>query len=289
MIKFWKVLTAAAVALCVLAIIPQGALAQVKVITSGGFAAPLREMLPEFEKSAGISVEVILGKSQGSGPDTIGAQLGRGVVADVVIMSREGLNDLISANRIVAHSDIDLAKTPIGLAVRAGAPKPDISTVEAFKNTLLHAKSITYPSSTTGIYMATKLFPQLGIASEVLAKSSNAGVAVVAKGDAEIALQPVSEILHVPGTDFVGTLPQDIQYISVFSAALVTGSGRSSQAKKLITFLGSTKAKDAMRNSGMEPLTSHYYAEADSASIWTRCRRWRRRINGTHPNNLSRR
>jgi len=158
MIKFWRVLTAAAMALCVLAISPQGALAQVKVITSGGFAAPLREMLPEFEKSAGISVEVILGKSQGSGPDTIGAQLGRGVVADVVIMSREGLNDLISANRIVAHSDIDVAKTPIGLAVRAGAPKPDISTVEAFKNTLLHAKSITYPSSTTGIYMATGSF-----------------------------------------------------------------------------------------------------------------------------------
>jgi molybdate transport system substrate-binding protein len=252
-----RILAAAAVALCLLAIIPESALAQVKVMTSGGFAAPLREMLPEFERSAGISVEVILGKSQGSGPDTIGAQLGRGVVADIVIMSREGLNDLIAANRIVAHSDIDLAKTPIGLSVRAGAPKPDIGTVEAFKNTLLHAKSITYPSSTTGIYMATKLFPQLGIASQVLPKSSNAGVAAVAKGDAEIAIQPVSELLHVPGTDFVGTLPREIQYISVFSTGLVTGSGRNSEAKKLVTFLGSATAKDAMRNSGMEPLTSH--------------------------------
>ena len=126
----------------------------------------------------------------------------------MVILSREGLNDLISANRIAAHSDIDLARTPIGLAVRAGAPKPDISTVEAFKNTLLHAKSITYPSSTTGIYMATKLFPQLGIASAVIPKSSNAGVAAVARGEVEIAIQPVSELLHVPGTDFVGTLPQ---------------------------------------------------------------------------------
>src|SRR5712672_2935760 len=116
MVGFWRFLTAAAMALSMLAIIPQSAVAQVKVITSGGFAAPLREMLPEFEKSTGISVEVTLGKSQGSGPDTIAAQLSRGVVADVVIMSREGLNDLISANRIVSHSDIDLAKTPIGLS-----------------------------------------------------------------------------------------------------------------------------------------------------------------------------
>jgi molybdate transport system substrate-binding protein len=247
----------AAVALCVWATIPQSALAQVRVMTSGGFAAPLRDMLPEFEKSTGLSVEVILGKSQGSGPDTISAQLGRGVAADIVILSREGLNDLMSANKIAAHSDIDLARTPLGLAVRAGAPKPDISTVEAFKNTLLQARSITYPSSTTGIYMATKLFPQLGIAEAVIPKSSNAGIAAVAKGEAEIAIQPVSELLHVPGTDFVATLPKDIQYISVFSAALVTGSGRSGEAEKLIAFLGSAKAKDAIRNSGMEPLPLH--------------------------------
>jgi molybdate transport system substrate-binding protein len=252
-----RILAAAAMALSVLAVIPESALAQVKVMTSGGFAAPLREILPEFEKSSGISVEVILGKSQGSGPDTISAQFNRGVVADIVILSREGLNDLISANRIVAHSAIDLAKTPLGLSVLAGAAKPDISTLEAFKNTLLHARSITYPSSTTGIYMATKLFPQLGIANDMLPKSSNAGVAAVAKGDTEIAIQPVSELLHVPGTDFVGTLPQEIQYISVFSAALVTGSGRSGEARKLITFLRSSKAKDAIRNSGMEPLASH--------------------------------
>jgi molybdate transport system substrate-binding protein len=252
--RIWKSFAAA---LCVLALVSQGALAQVKVMTSGGFAAPLREMLPDFEKASGISVEVILGKSQGAGPDTISAQLGRGVAADIVILSREGLNDLIAANRIVAHSDIDVAKTPLGMAVRAGAAKPDISTVEAFRNTLLHARSITYPSSTTGIYMATKLFPQLGIAGEVIPKSSNAGVAAVAKGDAEIAIQPVSELLHVPGTDFVGILPQAIQYISVFSAALVTGTARSDEAGKLLTFLNSAKAKDAIRGSGMEPLMAY--------------------------------
>jgi len=256
MIGFWRFVARATVALVVSTSIPESALAQIKVMTSGGFAAPLREMLPEFEKSSGISVEVILGKSQGTDPATISAQLGRGVAADIVILSREGLNDLVSANRIVAHSDIDVAKTPLGLAVRAGAPKPDISTVEAFKNTLLQAGSITYPSSTTGIYMATQLFPRLGIASAVIPKSSNIGVAAVAKGDVEIAIQPVSELLHVPGTDFVATLPKDVQYISVFSAARVAGSDRGGDAAKLMTFLGSAKARDAIRNSGMEPLPS---------------------------------
>jgi molybdate transport system substrate-binding protein len=257
MTGFWRFFAGAAVALSVSAIIPESALAQIKVMTSGGFAAPLREMLPEFEKSSGISVEVILGKSQGTDPSTISAQLGRGVATDIVILSREGLNDLVSANKIVAHSDIDLAKTPLGLAVRAGAQKPDISTVEGFKKTLLQAKSITYPSSTTGIYMATQLFPRLGIAGAVVPKSSNAGVAAVAKGDIEIAIQPVSELLHVPGTDFVATLPKEIQYISVFSAARVAGSRKSGEAEKLMTFLGSARARDAIRNSGMEPLPSH--------------------------------
>jgi len=243
-----------AIAFSALALFPPVALAQIKVITSGGFATPLKTALPEFEKAAGISVTVVLGKSQGAGPDTISAQLRSGVSADVVILSREGLNDLISENRIAKNSDVDLAKTPLGMAVKAGAPKPDISTVEAFKNALLRAKSITYPSSTTGIYMATKLFPQLGIAEAMAGKSTNAGVVTVAKGESEIAIQPVSELLHVPGTDFVGTIPQSIQYISVFSAARVAGSSKEDQAKQLIDFLVSEKAGDAMRNSGMEPL-----------------------------------
>jgi molybdate transport system substrate-binding protein len=256
MMKLLRRIAGVVVAALALAAIPQAAFAQITVMTSGGFAAPLKAALPEFEKSTGISVTVILGKSQGAGPDTIAAQLGRGVAADVVILSREGLNDLIANNKIAAHSDADLAKTPIGMAVRAGAPKPDISTVEAFKNTLLQAKSITYPSSTTGIYMATKLFPQLGIAKEMAAKSTNAGVAAVVRGDAELAIQPVSEVLNVPGTDFVGVIPQQIQYISVFSAALTASSHMSDQAKLLISFLASAKAADAIRGSGMEPMGS---------------------------------
>ena len=213
-------------------------------------------MLPEFEKTTGITVTTTRGQSQGGGPNAIGAQLRRGVPADIVIMSREGLDELIAQGKIVAGTDVDLARTPLGVAVRAGASKPDISTVEAFKQMLLLAKSITYPSSTTGIWMTTKLFPRLGIASEMAGKTTNSGVAAVATGEAELAIQPVSEILHVPGTDFIGTLPTEIQYVSVFSAAMVEGGKQREVSQRLIGFLKSEAAAKAMRNSGMEPLVS---------------------------------
>jgi len=235
---------------------------QLNVITSGGFAAAFQQLQPEFEKATGVNLTVTRGASQGSGPDTIGAQLSRGVAADVVILSREGLDDLIAEKKIVAGSDINLGQTPLGMAVRAGAPKPDISTVEAFKQTMLRAKSVTFPGSTTGIYMVKKLFPQLGIASEMAPKTTSTGVAAVARGDAEIAVQPVSELLHAPGTEFVGTLPKEIQYVSVFSAAMVAGSkeskavlaARALEARKLLDFLTSEKAKAAIKASGMEPV-----------------------------------
>ena len=227
---------------------------QIRVMTSGGFAAPLKAALPQFEKESGITVTVSLGKSQGAGPETIAAQLKSGAAVDLVILSREGLNDLAADGRIAAGSDADLAKTPLGMAVKADAPKPDIATVAAFKDTLLRAKSITYPSSTTGIYMVTKLFPRLGIAQQVAAKSNNAGIASVAKGEAEIAIQPVSELLHVPGTAFVGILPQEVQYISIFSAGLVKSANHEDQARQLVRFLTSAKAADAIRDSGMEPI-----------------------------------
>ena len=233
--------------------LPAQGQASLRVITSGGFSAAFRELQPEFEKAKGVKVTVTRGASQGTGPDTIGAQLHRGVPTDVVIMSREGLDDLIAEGWIVRGTDVDLGQTPLGLSVRAGAPKPDISTVEAFKRTMLAAKSVTFPGSTTGIYLATKLFPQLGIAKEMTAKTTSTGVAAVAKGDAEIAVQPVSELLHVPGTDFVGTIPAQIQYVSVFSAAMVKEPKQAKASKELLAFLKSEKAKAAIKKTGMEP------------------------------------
>src|ERR1700722_6200487 len=236
--------------------LPGAVFAQLNVIISGGFAAPYQEILPQFEKATGITVTTARGQSQGNGPNAIAAQLRRGAPADVVIMSKEGLDQLIADGKIAAGTQVDLARTPLGVDVRAGAPKPDISTVDAFKRTLLSAKSITFPDSTTGIYMMTTLFPKLGIADQIAAKITHTGVAAVAKGDGEIAIQPVSEILHAPGADFVGTIPMEIQYVSVFSAAVVAGSKESESAKRLVAFLATESARKAIEYSGMEPLSS---------------------------------
>ncbi len=236
--------------------LPTASIAQVKVITSGGFSAALLEILPAFQRATGITVTTARGASQGKGPDTIGAQLRRGVPADVVILAREGLDELIAEGRIAAQTDVDLAQTPLGVAVRAGAAKPDINTVDAFKQALLRAKGINFPSSTTGIYMTDKLFPQLGIARELSGKIKDSGIAALVGGESEIAVQPVSELLHMPGVDFVGPVPAEIQYVSVFSTAIVAGSKEHESAKRLIAFLTSEDAKTAIRKHGMEPARS---------------------------------
>jgi molybdate transport system substrate-binding protein len=132
--------------------------AQVNVLISGGFGGAYEELLPEFERASGIKVATGSGASQGTGPQTIAAQLARGVPCDVVILSREGLGELIAANRIVTGTDVDLARVPIGVAVQAGTPKPDVSTVEAFKQILLKAKTVAVPGSTSGIWLTTDLF-----------------------------------------------------------------------------------------------------------------------------------
>ena len=227
-----------------------------KVLTSGGFAAPLAKVLPEFEKSSGIAVEVARGASQGPGPTTIAAQLRAGASTDMVIMSREGLNDLIGEGRIVPHSDIDLASTPLALSVHAGAPKPDIHDLAALRQTLLSAKSVTFPASTSGTFLTQTLCPRLGIADQMRVKSSNAGVAALTKGDVEIAIQPESELLGAAGTDFVGPLPAQAHFTSVFSTALVAGSANQAAARQLIDFLASGRAAAAMQASGMTPIGS---------------------------------
>ena len=247
--------TVARVAFAIAAVLalPTASFAQVHVIISGGFSAAYREVLPEFERTTGIKVTTTTGGSVGNGPNTIGAQLRRGVAADVVILSREGLSELMSEGRIVAGTDTDLAQSPLGVAVRAGAPKPDLSTVESLKQTLLRAKSVTFTSSTSGVYLMTVLFPRLGIADEMAKKTTTAGVASVVRGEAEMAIQPVSELLPVAGVDFVGTIPAEVQKVNVYAAAVVTGSKETDRSKKLIAFLASDAATAAMKKSGMEP------------------------------------
>src|ERR1043165_8596120 len=124
---------------------PTVALAELNVLMSGGFGGAYEKLLPEFERTSGVKVTTRSGASQGSGPQTIAAQLAQGVPADVVILSREGLNELIAAGRIAAGSDADLAQVPIGVAIRAGAAKPDVSSVDAFKRLVTGARVVAVP------------------------------------------------------------------------------------------------------------------------------------------------
>lgn len=142
------------------------------------------------------------------------------------------------------------------MSIRAGAPKPDLRTVDAFKQALLEAKVIAIPTSTTGIYLTGELLPQLGVADAVTVKSTTRGaaaVALVAAGEAVFSMQPVSEILHVPGVELAGLIPSEVQFISVFSAAIVQGSQQQETCKRLIAFLTSRDADSAIKKTGMEP------------------------------------
>jgi molybdate transport system substrate-binding protein len=233
--------------------------AHLNVLISGGFSAAYEQLLPDFTRESGIAVATGSGASQGRGPQTIAAQLARGVPADVVILSREGLTELIAAKRIVAGTDLDLAQVPLGVAVRAGAAKPDVSTVEAFKRVMLGAKIVAMPASTSGIWLVTELFPRLGIAEKVSMKMAPRGsdaTRMVAAGEVDLAVMPVSEIMHATGVDFAGRIAAEIQFVQTFSAAVVAGSQQIEAAKQLIACLASARAAEAIRNSGMEPAAS---------------------------------
>jgi molybdate transport system substrate-binding protein len=232
---------------------------EIKVMTSGALSAALRELTPSFERASGATLLIVSGGSVGGVPDSIPDRLQRGERADVLIMAAGGIDDLMKAGRVVAGSRVDLARSSIGVAVRAGAQKPDISSVDALRRTLLRAKSIAYSSSVSGVYVSTELFQRLGIANQVLAKSRKVDAepvaAVVARGEAEIGFQQISELRPVPGIEVVGPLPTEVQRVTVFAAAAVVGSANASGGRALIAFLSSPAASASIAKSGMDPVT----------------------------------
>ena len=175
-------------AMTLVLVLPAALPAQIAVLMSGGFSAAYQELVPEFEKSTGITVTTARGRSpRAMGPPRNRCPASAGSASDIVILSRQGLADLIVEGRIVLGSDVDLASVPMGVGVRAGTPHPDISTVNAFKQALLSAKYIGIQSS-PAIYLKTKVFPQLGIADALAGKLSDAGAADVASGVAEMVV-----------------------------------------------------------------------------------------------------
>ena len=232
---------------------------EIRVMTSGAMSTALKELTPAFERASGSTLVVVSGGSVAGAPDSIPDRLQRGERADVLIMAAGGIDDLIKAGRVATGSRVDLARSSIGIAVRAGAPKPDVSTVDALKRALLAAKSIAYSSSVSGVYVSTELFQRLGIASQLLAKSrkieSEPVAAVVARGEAEMGFQQISELRPVPGVEVVGPLPPAVQRVTVFSAAAGVGSANPTGGRALIAFLSSSAASATIARSGMDPVT----------------------------------
>lgn len=228
-------------------------------MTSGALSAALRELTPVFERASGSTLVIVSGGSVAGAPDSIPDRLQRGERADVLILADAGIDDLIKAGQAAAGSRVDLARSSIGIAVRAGTANPDISSVDALRRALLQAKSVAYSSSVSGVYVSGELFQRLGITAQMIGKSrrieSEPVGNVVARGEAELGFQQISELRPVPGLEVVGPLPAEVQRVTMFSAAAGAGSPNPAGGRALIAFLASPAASAAIAMSGMDPVT----------------------------------
>lgn len=250
--------TSRALAIAGLLTLPASAFADVHVISSGGFTAAYKELVPACEAKIGQKVVSAYGASMGAAPDAIPQRLARKEPADIIILAGDAFDKLVAEGKGMAGTRTDLARSAIGLSVKSGAPKPDISTVEALKKTLMEAKSIAYSASASGTYLSEELFPKLDPSGQVMAKSkkifSERVGTVVARGDAELGFQQVSELVPIDGLDFVGVLPDEVQRITVFSAGLAAGAKEPEAAKALIACLGGADAAETIRKTGLDPI-----------------------------------
>jgi molybdate transport system substrate-binding protein len=235
--------------------------AEIKVVTSGAFTAAYLELVPEYERSTHNKLATEFGPSMGTTHNAIPIRLERGETIDVVIMAAPALDDLIKQGKVRAGSRVDLVQSLMGMAVKAGAPKPDISTVEALKRTLLAAKSIAHSDSASGVYLSTELFPKLGVWDQIKSKTKKIEAdpvgGVVATGEFEIGFQQISELRPVKGIDIVGVLPPGAQRVTIFAAGIPTNSKQLEAAKALIQWLASPAAYSAIKKSGLEPAKAH--------------------------------
>jgi molybdate transport system substrate-binding protein len=233
--------------------------AEIKVMISAGFSEAYRDLVPEFERTTGHRIVTIRGPSMGKRPEAVPNRIARGEPVDVVIINTETIDRLLADGNVVAAGRAELAHAVIGGVVRAGAPKPDIGTVEAFKRTLLDAKSVAYSDSGSGVYLSTVLFPRLGLAEQINQKSKMIPGSVaqtVARGEYELGFQTMSELLPVKGVDQLGPIPAEAQAVQGFSAAIATGAQEPAAGLALIKHLSSPGAASAIVKSGMVPMTA---------------------------------
>lgn len=246
----------------VLSLMRTASAADIHVMISAGFYRVYSELAPAFERASGHHLVTTRGPSISDSPEAIPARLAQGEAADVVILDGGAADQLGRRGLVRADSKVNLARSLIGMVVREGAAKPDIGSVGALRSTLLETESIAYSDSGSGTYLSTKLFPSLGVADEIAGKSrkvrgppSGEPVAsVVARGEAEIGFQQVSELIHIPGVVFVGTIPAEVQPTIYFAGALTSTVRQREAAGALIRFLASSQAAPAIKKAGLLPL-----------------------------------
>jgi molybdate transport system substrate-binding protein len=229
---------------------------EVRVVSSGGFAPAFQALAAEFERTTGHHLITQWGPSMGETAGAIPKRLERGEAIDVVVMVGYALDDMVRQGKVVPGSGVLLARSRIGAAVRAGARKPDISTVAALKTALLKARSIAYSDSASGVYLSKVLFPRLGIAEQIKDKSrmipaDPVGLSV-ARGEAELGFQQVAELKAVPGIDLVGVLPAEANTVTLYSAGVVVGARSAEAGRALIRFLASPASAAAINQTGLE-------------------------------------
>lgn len=233
---------------------------EIHVASSGGFAAAYRALAPAFEARTGHTLVTSWGPSMGETAGAIPKRLARGEAIDVVIMVGDAMDKLIAQGQVDDAGHRLLANSKIGVAVRAGAKHPDVSTVEGLKQALLSAHSIAYSDSASGVYLSKVLFPRLGVADAIKNKSHMIPAEpvgqVVARGDADLGFQQVSELLPIAGIDVVGELPDEAQKLTPFSAGVVKGSHEHAAAQELIDYLSSSEAAAVIRHTGMTPASA---------------------------------
>ncbi|MDH0748031.1 substrate-binding domain-containing protein [Pseudomonas sp. GD03842] len=231
---------------------------QLIVLSSGGIMGAFKAVTPDYEQRVGVKLQGEVAPSMGATPQAIPNRLARNEPADVVLMVGAALDKLIKDGQVDPKTRVDLGKSYIAMAVKHGAPHPDISTMEAFKQTLLDAKSIAYSDSASGVYLSRVLFNQMHIAERIQGKSRMIPATpvgeVVARGDAEIGFQQLSELKPVEGIDIIGLIPDQAQQMTLYSAGVVARSKHPEQARQFLEFLSSSAAAPAIKASGLDPI-----------------------------------
>ncbi len=232
--------------------------AEVTVMISGGMSQAYTELVAAFERQTENKVITLRGPSMGTTQNAIPLRLARGEGADVLIMVGYALGDLIKQGKVVPDSRVDIARSLVGVAVKAGAPKPDISTLEAFKRTLLAAKSVAYSDSASGVYIENEMYKKLGIEAEMKPKShmipADPVGGVVAKGEAELGFQQIAELKPIAGIEIIGVMPPEVQIVTIYAAGVVVGAKEPAAGKALIDFLASPKSAPVLIKTGLEPI-----------------------------------